>query len=125
MNVTSKELCKELYELSGLNDTDYWYYDGSVDAYRGWVDHGTEFFPAYDLGYLLRKLPDEAGLQNPRIEKGVFVQKQSTTTSFMQYRAAYQYGKVRSQYAETPEDALCKLAIALFKANILVKGETK
>jgi hypothetical protein len=70
MNVASKELCEELRELSGWKKTDrYWHQrldDGAeTDKYNPfvaerpavWKTTEWKMTPAYDLGYLLRKLP--------------------------------------------------------------------
>ena len=65
MHVASLELSRELYELSGWDDRRaiqyYWHGDDLdhvtvVDAEQ----HEPEcaVYPAYDLGYLLRKLPE-------------------------------------------------------------------
>lgn len=50
MNVASKELCEELYKLSGWHNGTHWSIVGEPRAVTD--------FPKYDLGYLLRKLPD-------------------------------------------------------------------
>ena len=60
MNVANLDLCKELYELSGWKATEKYHYiagtytDIDTVAFRGRKYDGV---PAYDLGYLLRKLP--------------------------------------------------------------------
>lgn len=98
MNTASLELCKELYELSG--------WEGEEDVYRQ-AEPGEEdenvVCPAYSAGYLLRKLP-----------------KDETTYGFKlgKWYAQYQAAPV---FADTPEDALCKLAIELFKQGVLKK----
>lgn len=111
MNVADSSLCEELFTLSSWHDTDNWYYDGAVDAYRGWVDYGTKCSPAYDLGFLIRKLPH------------VFLAK----TKKSGYRARYIKGrwgkngieKQITEAAETPENALCTLAIHLIKEGLI------
>jgi hypothetical protein len=66
MNVASLEPCKELYELSGWNDTEFWYAETLNEPPHNWTlgnnrltigMTGGRQLPAYDLGYLLRKLP--------------------------------------------------------------------
>lgn len=112
MHVANKELSEELYRLSGWSDT------GS--AYRLWNDGQTDFewektepigrygqyrmLPAYSLSYLLRKLPD-----GTKIQKGY------------KYWAWVKNMRDSSQEADTPEDALCSLAIELFKQKILTR----
>src|SRR5438132_9315074 len=86
MTTASFDLCKKLFHLSGLKDTDqFWVknYDdiegwrivrlgeicGSLDDYYGFsLEHiddliwGETIIPAYDLGYLLEKLPQQSGV---------------------------------------------------------------
>lgn len=69
MNVASLDLCKELYELSGWNNLAPGVFDiekawrptplASADNYRliGIGPNTQEDIPAYDLDYLLTKLP--------------------------------------------------------------------
>lgn len=125
MHVASLELCKELYELSGWDDTDYTYYINAGE-YSGQVCHRSEVFdkdgnmPAYDIGYLLRKLPDEATSEKHGGYHYFYMHHNS------QYWYAY-YGVIDTtefmEYADTPEDAAAKLAIELFKQKILSKED--
>ena len=120
MNVASLELCQELYDLTG------WDYDDAAHCshWKGIVVWGrkTEGVPAYDLGYLMRKLPGNAwagyaGVA-PLDDNGYFCR------SFAQ---AYIYTwakdkdveRAYSLVADTPEDAACKLAIELIRQGIL------
>lgn len=113
MNVASLELCKELYELSGWNIGEFawasWNNEDKV-LYEmgGWDERVDWLCPAYTLGYLLRKLQD-AGL--PVLE------------SFKERNGNIRWAsKIVGQYfelADTPEDALTKLAIELFKQGVL------
>lgn len=123
MNVASLERCKELYELSGWLDTrdqlvKYSLKDmpillpmpkGEIDVavLAGAVEWT---LPAYDLGYLLRKLPAESNVMN---------------IGDKWFRATHYLGgsgfKHIYKTADTPEDAACKLAIELFKQGILTK----
>jgi hypothetical protein len=114
MQVASLELCKELYELSGWEPDDkFWF---SIDGKHS-VHCGHEFkkeliefkyslariCPAYDLGYLLRKLP-------PIIQLG----------RSEYYNCSWTNGNDSHVFvADTPENAVCKLAIELFKSGIL------
>lgn len=84
MNVASLKLCRELYEISGWGETTFswmpkgfWGHSGST---YGIADHDFELatgiyedietgkevamHPAYDLGYLLRKLPEDIAVIN-------------------------------------------------------------
>jgi hypothetical protein len=63
MNVAALELCKELFELSGWDGTPYDHLvndDGENHTSPAIFGHSDSFFvayPAYDLGYLIRRLP--------------------------------------------------------------------
>lgn len=109
MNTASLEHCKELYELSGWEDTEklHCLTCGDITQQGAKINDGRthESVPAYTLGYLLRKLPEVRVLQMP--DNGWNV-----------YTGAEPMADV---YADTPEDAACKLAIELFKAGILKK----
>lgn len=116
MNVASLGLCKELYELSGWYEVEAYYEDYPVlrdsklrSGYPGNIlpkmlhDNIT---PAYDLGYLLRKLPDQLTLVRVRDSPAYYIG--------CDYRQPY----IETE-ADTPEDAACKLAIELLKQGIL------
>lgn len=122
MNTASLNLCKKLYELSGWNEpSEGWYKDNNEEwiGVRALYDHkpggdinvdtrSNFISPAYDLGYLLRKLP--LGTELTKGTKGYFI------------APPYQYRKrSMAEYFDTPEDAACKLAIELFKQGVLKK----
>lgn len=134
MQVASLELCKELYGLSLWQPVDDLPNDAATDA-RFWLErthsqpvvkHQLEagfnswqiIVPAYDLGYLLRKLPPELSDEDNR----VFL---SMNISMMQNwcaryaDAAGNRMNIEKFYAPTPENAACKLAIELFKQGVL------
>lgn len=107
MNVANLSLCKELYELSGWDETYHLHPDENSNAYKA--------SPAYDLGYLLRKLP--WNLEAPYgkyCSAHMYLNKQKS-----HYRVGYLFYSQYNQTANMPEDALCKLAIELFKQEIL------
>ena len=91
MNVASLENSKRLYELSGWENT--------RDAH---------FDPAYDAGYLLRKF-------SKRIDVSFDLRNDGTTLRY------YIGGELPTQpiEADTPENALCLLAIKLFEEGVL------
>ncbi|SRR5260221_12038833 len=108
MDTASLELCKELYELSHWTLTEKHWYQGKpiYNSPWGWQ------CSAYDLGFLLRKLPRMGAVS-------------VTSIIGAQWEAVY-YGnrgdlcyEKRCQ-ADTPEDAACKLVIELFQQGILV-----
>lgn len=131
MNVASLENCKRLYELSGWSKTNFaWAEDNyHYPMYRP-ATLKTDDTPAYDLGYLIRKLPvnleyvhkekdwvDGSDLPEVKIRGNVYVGFTA------QSKATAGYGGMRGhfylQYADTPEDAACLLAIKLFEENLL------
>lgn len=128
MEVASLELCLELHKLNGWEDTDYSHYTTGHDDYdheHGY--HGEPAIgltkainanvallpdaPAYDLGYLLRKLPAYSEV--------------SKAEEF--YYATYypNPGEPFGIDADTPEDAACKLLIELIRQGILPQQPTK
>lgn len=126
MNVSSKDLCQELYELSGWDDCDRHYYrvpsgpDVLSDSIGKFYPEEGYDYPAYDLGYLLRKLP--YGLIIYKGKKGYSVG--SGNTAHLGEIATHHLLRFSRFCADIPEDAACKLAIELFKAGIL-KRETQ
>ena len=112
MNFANSELCQELYDLSGwLAGIDgYCYVSPTSERRRFEVrplkdienEHALAC-PAYDLGYLLRRLPPG-----------------NVLTSLEDEWIASSSPKVTT--AATPEDATAKLAIELFKQGILPRG---
>lgn len=111
MNVASLELSKTLFELSR------WSYPGMLyyllpddDVVVGWLD-GKDSVPAYDLGYLLRKLSTvPVKLRNKRTGQWAIA-----------FRTGGYNEKEYLAEADTPEDAACRLAIELFKKGVLRK----
>jgi hypothetical protein len=126
MNVSSLKNSKRLYELSGWVDVEayYEYYpvadkhalrhsapDNAFGKDRMLPDY---IFPAYDAGYLLRKLPR-------RVDHEYSNHSVVYPTS-KKWHAGYLTEGVDVKYlvaADTPEDALCLLAIKLFEEGIL------
>jgi hypothetical protein len=126
MNVASLELCKELYELSGWEDT-FWNYSRSSGSdfpfrlgHKGSIEtrEVKERYPAYDLGYLLRRLPAKRHRSTSR---------QSRYESLRLWKQVDDwvvgYSGIGYCSAESPEDAACELAIGLFKNGILTPTE--
>lgn len=119
MHVASLELSKELDELSGWGETDYvWYNNRLILERLARYDKGKKV-SAYDAGYLLRKLPR-------RIPDDVFSGVQLLTLDDSNWGCRVNIRK-RGMHdfawgiADTPEDALCRLAIELFKQGVLKK----
>jgi hypothetical protein len=128
-NVASLELCKELYELSRWgkygettdeNPAFYWEqgddFDYDLSGGSHFLPKDGGIYPAYDLGYLLRKLPSSI----PTKTTEYFFQMAPGVDAKWQidYRDIND-GQYTAVVADTPENACAKLAIELFKANIL------
>jgi len=120
-DVASLELSRELHELSGWEDTRYYYHslishdmkrwsEYKLQDYRPDNDFGMRIVPAYTLGYLLRKLPNFTEVQNIGFD------------GENEWRVM-RHDVRRNPFciARTPEDAAAKLCIELFKQGILQK----
>ena len=126
MNVASLELSKKLYELSKWGDEndyqDEWYFKfgkhlGDEETWGFTRTKAMGEFPAYDSGYLLWKLPADIDMPSRAGDSSLDVIKSET-----RYYASYRVGSAQANYqgvADTPEDALCKLAIKLFEEGVL------
>lgn len=129
MNTASLALCKELYELSGWVEATYEHELLNGESYTTTLpvkemEHGSRntYTPAYDLGYLLRKLPqnswvgyvDTSGRRDYALAK-----------TYAWNEKGDDIDRIVQCSADTPEDAACKLAIELFTRGILKKGEVK
>lgn len=134
MNVVSLELCKELYELSGWNDThNTWKRLTTLDMTRWkdwyladfnnevWNGTGEQSIPAYDLGYLLRKLPNYIEYWDGGNEAGYLQLIHWSTHWSCGYEDVQGSDKsIMVHLNDTPEDAAARLAIELFKQKVLV-----
>lgn len=111
MQVASLELCKELYELSGWNNLPLRHSKQGVFSLEPFPPDliPLDFCPAYDLGYLLRKLLPNYGKVTLTHDAG-----------HNQWWATDVIGHAVFE-ADTPENAACKLAIELFKQGVLKK----
>ena len=120
MHVASLELCRELFELSGWDDCEsHWKYGGQtwhLPADTKPIGENDNL-PLYDLGYLLRKLPKYT------LTKFVFAEDKygepGWTLGWEYTDGSWKRHQGDILFVDTPEDALCKLAIELIKQNIL------
>lgn len=116
MNVASQKLCEELFELSGWTNTDNGYFLLHDGTYR--VHNFPKCkFPAYDAGFLLRKLPYKIG----NGKWSIWLRLGKTING---YSACYMGSDLvpnHAHNADTPENVLCSLAIELFKQGVLSK----
>lgn len=130
MNIASLDNCKRLYELSGW-ETEDWYdldLDGVPEEYLATTEDkidDNDYIPAYTAGYLLRKLPKfgkyttgDGNIERNRTRLTLTVADSGTWVATMDSKSEA-HGWVDPQYADTPEDALCLLAIKLFEEGIL------
>jgi hypothetical protein len=130
MHIASLELSKQLFEVSGWGkptfdgsgETAFVYYSNADEInddfanYRPMVIEKDGNVPAYDLGFLLRKLPKGV---TTKYANGTYY-KQVKLEHIKTRWCAY-YSSRLSSIADTPEDCAVKLAIELFKQGILVK----
>lgn len=121
MMVASLENCKRLYELSGWDDT-YLVYNtanGKVTPLFAKELMHRDDYPAYDLGYLLRKLPPiitlksrAGGRWSAQLIRGQLV-----------YNPQEQKDEIKKweveRTADTPEDAAVLLCIKLIEQGVL------
>lgn len=132
MKVASLENCKRLYELSGWDNSMLWYYQdySQVLVLAAKLIHEGDFIPshkicpAYDLGYLLRKLPakiDDDRYSDERGSLGLWPVGDKWSLGYTDYEGLVtdETGETLDITSDTPEDAACLLAIKLFEENIL------
>ena len=116
MNVASLELCKELYELSGWKEGLSFYIDSFPPSSIMTISEygNTVYTPAYDSGFLLRKLPGGIKLRKDSNVNGLIWRVETAKDS-----QDLSHGVM----SDVLEDALCSLAINLFKKGILRKDK--
>ena len=138
MNVANLDLCKELYGLSGWYAQHFWYCKKSKSEDLWSIEEeplladDENNIPAYDLGFLLRKLPHNITPKDKRYSTGSHLELHNQSMDKSEslgggishcwcamYRSTY--GHLAIEHADTPEDAVCKLAIELFKQGIIKK----
>lgn len=151
MNVASVALCKELFKLGGWVDTYLAYHKDSqgdwgepihsevyerylIDAVKvlrgekeGLTYKKDMVLPAYDFGYLLRKLPRSVtefwGRAYPASPCLMFSGTQWVMFYQSEMSGEHNTDELFGQFADTPENAACMLAIELFKQGILKREE--
>jgi hypothetical protein len=135
MNVASLENCRKLFELSGWVDTHFlWLTAANNPKGSLWRNDGqltpddAAVCPAYDLGYLLRKLPPSLP-RNHTSDYWMTLRPLSVNQFEACYRALTDLDMgppaVINRFIDsTPEDVTARLLIRLFETGILKKGET-
>jgi hypothetical protein len=113
MNVASLELCKELFALSKWEPQDCTVYALLGESRIFQFVRNPEpnvmsmdyYIPAYDLGYLLRKFIGKGGVEIRYGDKGCIASSHMVSTG-----------------SNTPEDAVARLAIELFRQGIFERN---
>lgn len=132
MNVADLELCKELFKMSGWGMTDF-YYDAENELTTQEIAlsmHPTKNCPAYDLGYLLRKLPRHLVIKKQTYHLLVMNGNDQDDNWIADYVTTgrlcwlHEGDKAKLTEAKTMENATAKLAIELFKQKVLKKEKT-
>lgn len=140
MNLASIELCKELYKLSEW-ETEYHYvyepngglktngYKWQGPKYVRTRHNSYSYIPAYDLDYLIQTLPATIPSdEHPGREAHLIVRKDYANPHDKNRGALYfaWYAVVGDNdpadfgtHSSTPEDAVCKLAIKVFRLRTL------
>jgi hypothetical protein len=117
MNTASLELCRELYEITGW-EADDWYDHGNMaelctleDVEAG-DNPKSEYTPAYDLGYLIRKLDHKWF----RLEHSFEINE-----PINRWSAWYLTDDVGGyvEEGESPEDAVAMLCIQLIRKGVM------
>lgn len=114
MNVCSLELAKELYSVSDWT-TGYWYCANCEKVFDETIISNHELkklCPAYDLGFMIRKLPGTI-LKHAVVDDKDFY--------FAEYLIGNNPNFTHGTGGDTPEDCLAMLAIELFKQGVLEK----
>jgi hypothetical protein len=113
MNTANLENCKRLFELSGWDEPSLRRH--STPTVLG----NMHYLPAYDSGYLIRQLPAF------RFSDDGLAAHLNICTDQKEWVASYAYNTddldEHITFADTPEDALCLLAIKLFEEGVLKK----
>lgn len=131
MNVASKDLSEELFKVSGWEDVEKKYYQHkdsrvSIFTQQEWEDFADEangidgdgdFIPAYDAGFMLRKLEVTADWTHGRF----ILEHYCNNIGEYLWTAKYNTIGLAEPRARNPEDALAELAIELFKQGVLTQ----
>lgn len=114
-DTASLELSRTLYELSGWYSNPYWYrHPGGMTSLAPAPDRYGEQFkkvcPAYSFDYLMSKLPR----REPEWGTGIHLK---WIVRINEWSAGYVKGIYTQD--EDPTNAVCKLAIELWKQGVL------
>lgn len=127
MNTASLELCKELFELSGwgldgdFRESMFWWFDNGGDWKAQYLHESTVGriqHPAYDLGYLLRKLPTDQVKEHLHYSLNLLYAN-SYSHWVCGYGGTRPIKGLTREYSVNPENATAKLAIELIKQGVI------
>lgn len=131
METASRELSEQLYQLSGWEADEWWHEHMIVGldpivTIKGDPETGEPICPAYDLSFLLRKLPRMHYEGRTPYFLTLMNGDQQATNWICDYMGLmqqwlHQYDKAKLVEADTPENAACKLCISLFRRCLLTK----
>lgn len=141
MNIASTELSRLLFESSGWDDTEEVIIKFSLSDEPICVSNDLESsaklvllsgkeewrLPAYDMGYMMRKLPLALMVHNSLAFLGVFANGEEVVSYVAGYyvlRPKHEPTQFMQTKADSPEDALVKLAIRLFKSGMLIDANS-
>lgn len=118
MHVASLDLCRELYEVSGWDDTDFryqWDKQFGLGFDLSFGEPQPDDTPAYDLGFIVRKLPARIKMVEGD-DVFLTLEKFNNRSDYApDHYSAYYRADVDSdawtQNADTPEDAAALLAL--------------
>lgn len=114
MNEASKELCEELYKLTGWADSSMYVVD--------WPDG--KRFPRYDLGFLIRKLPNFLEYWDGGNECSYLkLTHWSRDWECGYWDDAVTDNRLSSHYCDTPENAACQLLVELVKRGVIKRED--
>jgi hypothetical protein len=129
VDVASLELCRELYDLSDWEETGLAYVSLTTgEQHVIATDYQTpgenwDFDWAYDLSYLLRKLPYKVRDQYQAWVFGFKLMPTASTGWKIWYGEVGTATEMYFKSGDTPEDAAAKLCIELFRQNILKRDD--
>lgn len=114
MHFANVELCKKLFAVSGWDDTSFRYVGGSrskIELLPRDERVTKPDVPAYDLGYLVRRLPYPVSVT---ANKRGFV----TTAAMMRHRPPFFNYLARD---DSPENSTVDVLLEMFKQGVLTR----
>ena len=119
IDVANLTECKELYQCSGWNKQYWWWqyhiFDDDSTGYILTGEHDASpmksAHPAYDSGYLLRMLPP------------VTLRKDGNGSYVAEWVDHLEHRSIQRDSRTNAENAMCRLAIALYEAGVMVHQE--